>query len=220
MRAFPTTPPPSPCPRPNLVFSRPIRNVPKTWPLQFVLHFDPARDSNTFFPLLMTMANTRAAAGWHALAGSLAALDAAVPSLYSANADDFRNLLSTHTSIETPDRHLNKAFSWAIASIDQLRVETPTHDGQAFTAGFISSGDSVRPGFGWFFGRDALWTLYAVDSYGDFPAARQEFDFLLSRQRADGKIMHEYSQTANVVDWQSLPYEYAAADATPLFSWP
>jgi glycogen debranching enzyme len=164
----------------------------------------------------MTMANTRASAQWFNLAHSLSALDAAIPSLYAANAARFHDLLATHTSIETPDRHLDDAFSWAIASIDQLRVETPTHDGEAFTAGFLSSGDSVRPGFGWFFGRDALWTLYATDSYGDFPAARQEFDFLLRQQRADGKIMHEYSQTANVVDWQSLPYEYAAADATPL----
>ncbi|MGA7524681.1 MAG: hypothetical protein WBW84_19690 [Acidobacteriaceae bacterium] len=194
----------------------PYQERPHAWPLQFVLHFDPRRDSSTFFPLLMTMANTRASAQWYALAHSLAALDAAVPSFYSANAGYFRDLLATHTSIETPDAHLNAAFSWAIAAIDQLRVETPSHNGQAFTAGFVSSGDTVRPGFGWFFGRDALWTLYAVDSYGDFPAARQEFDFLLRHQRADGKIMHEYSQTANLVDWQSLPYEYAAADATPL----
>lgn len=28
--------------------------------------------------------------------------------------------------------------------------------------------------------------------------------------------MHEWSQTANLVDWQSLPYEYAAADAALL----
>ncbi|MGB7169515.1 MAG: hypothetical protein WBD32_10980 [Acidobacteriaceae bacterium] len=194
----------------------PYQERPHAWPLQFVLHFDPARDSSTFFPLLMTMANTRNSAQWYSLAHSLAALDAAVPSLYSANAGHFHDLLSTHTSIETPDDHLNDAFSWSITSIDQLRVETPSHNGQAYTAGFLDSGDSVRPGFGWFFGRDALWTLYAVDSYGDFPAARQEFDFLLRHQRADGKIMHEYSQTANVVDWQSLPYEYAAADATPL----
>jgi hypothetical protein len=194
----------------------PYQERPHDWPLQFVLHFDPARDSSTFFPLLMTMANTRDSAQWYALAHSLSALDAAVPSLYSANAAYFHDLLTTHTSIETPDSHLNAAFSWAIAAIDQLRVQTPSHNGDAFTAGFVSSGASVRPGFGWFFGRDALWTLYAVDSYGDFPAARQEFDFLLRHQRADGKIMHEYSQTANLVDWQSLPYEYAAADATPL----
>lgn len=194
----------------------PYQERPKVWPLQFVLHFDPHRDSNTFFPLLITMANNRAAADWIALSHSLAALDAAVPSLCSADAADFRDLLASHTSIETPDPHLNAAFSWSIAAIDELRVESPSHEGRAFTAGFVSSGDSVRPGFGWFFGRDALWTLYAVDSYGDFPAARQEFDFLLRHQRTDGKIMHEYSQTADLVDWQSLPYEYAAADATPL----
>ena len=29
--------------------------------------------------------------------------------------------------------------------------------------------------------------------------------------------MHEYSQTAAAIDWQSFPYMYAAADATPLF---
>ncbi len=194
----------------------PYQERPQTWPVQFVLHFDPSHDSSTFFPLLMTMGTTRATAEWYALAHSLSALDAAIPTLYSANAGSFRDLLAQHTSIETPDPHLDHAFSWAIASIDQLRVETPSHNGQAYTAGFVESGDSVRPGFGWFFGRDALWTLYAVDSYGDFPAARQEFDFLLRQQRADGKIMHEYSQTANVVDWHSLPYEYAAADATPL----
>ena len=87
--------------------------------------------------------------------------------------------------------------------------------------GYYASGDSARPGFGWFFGRDALYTLYAVDSYGDFPLARTELDFLLKRQRADGKMMHEYSQTAGELappnDWAALPYEYAAADATPLF---
>jgi glycogen debranching enzyme len=39
----------------------------------------------------------------------------------------------------------------------------------------------------------------------------------MRRQREDGKMMHEYSQTADQVDWKALPYEYAAADATPLF---
>jgi glycogen debranching enzyme len=33
---------------------------------------------------------------------------------------------------------------------------------------------------------------------------------------AEGKIMHEWSQTADLVDWKALPYEYASADATPL----
>ena len=84
-------------------------------------------------------------------------------------------------------------------------------------AGFYSSGDSARPGFGWFFGRDSLYTLYAVNSYGDFALTRTELEFLIKRQRADGKMPHEYSQTAETVDWELHPYEYAAADSTPLF---
>ena len=102
-------------------------------------------------------------------------------------------------------------------AIDQLRVETtPGYKEEAFTAGFVGSGDAARPGFGWFFGRDALWSLYAVNSYGDYSATREELEFLLHRQRQDGKIMHEWSQAADLVDWKSLPYEYASADATPL----
>ena len=88
---------------------------------------------------------------------------------------------------------------------------------RAFTGGFVGSGDSARPGFGWFFGRDALWSLYAVNSYGDFKATRDEIEFLLRHQRPDGKIMHEWSQTSHLVDyWDSVPYGYAEADATPL----
>jgi glycogen debranching enzyme len=87
----------------------------------------------------------------------------------------------------------------------------------ALVAGYFTSADSARPGFGWFFGRDALYTLYAVNGYGDFALAKSELEFLIHRQRPDGKIMHEYSQTAAAIDWQSFPYMYAAADSTPLF---
>ncbi len=90
-------------------------------------------------------------------------------------------------------------------------------DETALVAGYYASGDSARPGFGWFFGRDALYTLYAVNGYGDFPLAKSELEFLIHRQRADGKIMHEYSQTAAAINWLQFPYMYAAADSTPLF---
>jgi glycogen debranching enzyme len=90
-------------------------------------------------------------------------------------------------------------------------------DEVGLVAGFYSSGDSARPGFGWYFGRDTLYTLFAVNSYGDFRLTREALDFLMKRQRDDGKMPHEWSQTADLVDWKSFPYEYAAADATPLF---
>jgi glycogen debranching enzyme len=94
---------------------------------------------------------------------------------------------------------------------------SPAPEETALVAGYFTSADSARPGFGWFFGRDALYTLYAVNGYGDFALAKSELEFLIHRQRADGKIMHEYSQTAAAIDWQSFPYMYAAADSTPLF---
>ena len=87
----------------------------------------------------------------------------------------------------------------------------------ALVAGYYASADSARPGFGWFFGRDALYTLFAVNGYGNFALSRSELEFLIHRQRDDGKIMHEWSQTAAFIDWRQFPYMYAAADATPLF---
>jgi glycogen debranching enzyme len=46
---------------------------------------------------------------------------------------------------------------------------------------------------------------------------RNALEFLMRRQRDDGKIMHEYPQTAAFFDWKEFSYAYAAADSTPLF---
>jgi glycogen debranching enzyme len=195
----------------------PYQERARSWPLQFVLHFDPAKDASTVFPLLLAFANTSQSATRGALANSLQKLNEASQTIAAGNAAYYRDFSAQHTSIETPDPNLNAAFSWAEIAIDQLRVQsTPDGSEKAFTAGVVGSGDVARPGFGWFFGRDALWSLYAVNSYGDYEATREEIEFLLHHQRADGAVMHEWSQTANLVDWKSLPYEYASADATPL----
>lgn len=195
----------------------PYQELATNYPTQFVLHFDPARDAHTFFPLLMAASNTTATSTPEALAQQLLALDHSVQPMYEDNYAYYQNLLNSSMSIETPDARLNEAFSWAKVSIDQLRVETtPDRKEEALTAGFLGSGDSVRPGFGWFFGRDALWTMFALNSEGSFETTRKEIEFLLHRQSPEGKIFHEWSQTANLVDWKSLPYEYASADATAL----
>jgi glycogen debranching enzyme len=187
-------------------------------PLQFVLHFDPKQDSGKMFPLLMTFADSKTEATKEAFGQSLAALNAQSRTIFDFNREYYHHLLAQHTAIETPDANLNAAFAWAEASIDQLRVKTtPDLKEEALTAGFVSSGGGARPGFGWFFGRDSLWSLYAINSYGDFALTKQEIQFLLHRQRDDGKIMHEWSQTANLVDWKSMPYEWASSDATLLF---
>lgn len=187
------------------------------YPLQFVIHVDPATHQNTSFPLLITLGTNAQETTKAAFSQRLTQLNASFAAIFQKNEDYYRNFVNKHLRIETPDSSLNAAFSWAEVAIDQLRVETtPGHKESALTAGFVGSGDAARPGFGWFFGRDALWSLYAVNSYGDFQTTKQEMEFLLQRQMPDGKIIHEWSQTANLVDWKSLPYEGASSDATPL----
>ena len=194
----------------------PYQERPQTHPLELRLHVDPKTDRNKSFPLLMAMGQTTATASNSALAAKLADLNDHLPTLYAAHANRYRQQENTLTEIVTPDLGLNRDFTWAETSIGQLQARTSAGE-VGLVAGYYASGDSARPGFGWFFGRDALYTLYAVHSYGDFALARTELEFLLRRQRDDGKIMHEYSQTADQLDWKSLPYQYAAADATPLF---
>lgn len=195
----------------------PYQEGPNSWPLQFVLHFDPARDNGKLYPMLFTFVNSASAATSQALRQRIDALETEATTFLTENLDYYRDFLARSASIETPNARLNAAFSWAEIAIDQLKVETPPGaSAEALTAGFAGSGDAARPGFGWFFGRDALWTLYAVSSYGDFATVKEEIRFLIAHQRADGKIMHEWSQTAEMVNWAALPYEWASSDATPL----
>jgi glycogen debranching enzyme len=195
----------------------PYQERPKDYPVELKLHIDPARDHGRLFPLLMAVGLNAPTATNAALGSTLARLNADIPALYASQAQTYKDVLAHSVSIETPDKSLDEAFQWAIVSIEQLKTHVPNTDETALVAGYYSSADSARPGFGWFFGRDALYTLYAVNGYGDFALTRAELEFLIHRQRADGKIMHEYSQTAGAVDWQQFPYQWAAADATPLF---
>ena len=199
----------------------PYQEKPQVHPLELKLHFDPKRDAGRVFPLLMAVAQTPETATNAALEATLAKLDESLPALYAAHAAKYAKLEQSLTSISTPDAPFNDAFTWAAISIEQLRARATPSAGDAgeigLVAGYFSSGDSARPGFGWYFGRDTLYTLYAVNGMGDFALTREALEFLIKRQREDGKMMHEYSQTAASVDWKSYPYEYAAADATPLF---
>jgi len=188
----------------------PYQERPKTYPLELKLSFDPKQDADLFFPLLVT-AGGRA----ESLGQRLAAVNARVPELYSRTARYWEHFFQNRLFVETPDHGFDDAIRWAAVALDQARVRF--HSETGMVAGYYSSGDSARPGFGWFFGRDTLWTLYAVHACGDFALSRTALEFLMRRQRADGKMMHEFSQTADLVDWKATPYFYAAADSTPLF---
>ena len=197
----------------------PYQERPQEHPTELKLHYDPKRDGDKYFPLLMAVGASAKTASVEALRESLEKLNASIPAAYKAHAAGYEKLLAESTSISTPDKALNEAFSWGVASIEQLKAHEYTTQQTALVAGYYESGDSARPGFGWFFGRDSLYSLYAVNGFGDFALTRDELNFLIERQRSDGKIMHEYSQTAAdpSVNWKSFEYMYAAADATPLF---
>src|SRR5579863_8268396 len=178
----------------------PYQERPQVRPVELKLHIDPA-DRGKLYPLLMAAGMTPAAATNEALGRTLAELNASITSIYQTHAASYTKLVADSVSIETPDKSLNEAFEWAVISIEQLRTKAYRPDPAlapeetALVAGYYTSADSARPGFGWFFGRDALYTLYAVNGYGDFALSKSELEFLIRRQRADGKIMHEYSQT-------------------------
>jgi glycogen debranching enzyme len=129
----------------------------------------------------------------------------------------YRRLDQETVSVQTPDERVNRAFQWAKVGVDK-GVATNPQLGIGLLAGFRTSGESERPGFAWFFGRDALWTALAITSYGDYATVRTALDFLKQFQRDDGKIPHEISQSASLTPWfTKFGYPWASADATPLF---
>lgn len=123
-----------------------------------------------------------------------------------------------HTvSLELPDAALQQAYDWARISTIQGLVNNP-YLGSGLVAGYRTSGTGQRPGFAWFFGRDSLWTSFALNAEGDYSTTRTALDFISKFQREDGKVPHEISQSASLVPWfKDYPYSYVSADATPLF---
>ncbi len=129
----------------------------------------------------------------------------------------YSNYLAQTVNLELPDKSLQQAYDWARISEIQGLVTNP-YLGTGLVAGYRTSGVSQRPGFAWFFGRDSLWTSFALNASGDYATTRTALEFIGKYQRADGKIPHEIAQGSNFVSWfKDFPYPYASADATPLY---
>ncbi|HTY58660.1 MAG TPA: GH116 family glycosyl hydrolase [Bacteroidota bacterium] len=135
---------------------------------------------------------------------------------YGALVSHYRTLLARSVTVETPDREFNTLWNWTLVGVDRFAAETPRL-GTALLAGFSTVDRgwdgahkiSGRPGYAWYFGRDAVWSGFAIDDYGDFATVRREIEFLQKYQDMTGKIFHEVS-TSGVV-------HYDASDATPLY---
>jgi glycogen debranching enzyme len=137
--------------------------------------------------------------------------------LERASSEYYRDYLTHTVNLELPDAALQQAYDWARISVIQGLVSNP-YLGTGLVAGYRTSGVSQRPGFAWFFGRDSLWTSFALNAAGDYATSRAALEFIGKYQREDGKVPHEIAQGANFVRWfTDFPYAYASADATPLF---
>ena len=140
------------------------------------------------------------------------------PQLEQAAHKHYDQYLASTVSLSLPDRELQTQYDWARISTVQGLVDDP-FAGKGLVAGYNMSGFNHRPGFGWFFGRDSMWTSFALNSIGDFSTTRTALEFLSRYQRADGRVPHEIPQTVGLVkDWfTAYPYGFASADATPLY---
>lgn len=115
------------------------------------------------------------------------------------------------TRVVTPHPDFDQAWEWAKARLASCIVDAPGV-GRGFVAGYAASrpgwGDA-RPGYAWFFGRDACWCGDALLAAGMFDEARVALEFLADTADVTGKVAHEVT-TSGVA-------HYDAADATPLW---
>src|SRR5229473_2654269 len=137
--------------------------------------------------------------------------------LLRSSAEYYRKYLGDTVSVAVPDAQIQQAYDWSRISMLQGMVSN-SFLGTGLVAGYRTSGESQRPGFAWFFGRDSLWTSLALDAAGDFANTKTAIEFVSKYQREDGKMPHEIAQGASFVPWfKDFPYGYASADSTPLY---
>src|SRR5207302_9496124 len=106
------------------------------------------------------------------------------------SAEFYEIYLRRTTGVDLPDAEVQSAYDWSRVSLIQGLVSNPTM-GDGLIAGYRTSGESYRPGFAWFFGRDSLWSSLALNSEGDLASTRTALEFIANFQREDGKIPHE-----------------------------
>ncbi|MEW6196369.1 MAG: amylo-alpha-1,6-glucosidase [Bacteroidota bacterium] len=136
--------------------------------------------------------------------------------VYTETSKYAKKFLDNSLVITTPDGNFNEGYKWSLIGTDRFFVNTPGL-GKALTAGYSTTakgwngGHKVngRPGYGWYFGRDAVWSSFALLDYGDFEKVKEQLKFFNKYQDLNGKIFHELTTSGAV--------HYDASDATPLY---
>ncbi len=110
------------------------------------------------------------------------------------------DLVYENTHLDSPDEELNKAFAWAKIAVDMLYHEGSL--GEGYFAGL--------PEFPRFFGRDTIWSILGVNSFGCFEKVRNSLETLgdvqseeVGRCKLPGEIPHEFSSDGSEVHYNS-----------------
>jgi mannosylglycerate hydrolase MGH1-like protein len=177
------------------------------------VRFTPDQAHSLLPPIVMALSmesQAKAIAAYHDVLARSA-------ELFQHRVEHFRKFLDRTLSFESPDPNLNRDFLWAKLTLDSGRVCHPRY-GCGLIAGYGPSGVGERPGFDWWFGGDAMMSSWALEDAGDLDGALQALRFLKARQRADGKILHEMTQSVDLLDWfGKFHYAYYHADSTPMY---
>jgi glycogen debranching enzyme len=201
------------CPRAREASAMPYQEEPRDVPARFTVEASPEELKSNFVPVVVSggvEGRDRARAAYERMLAS-------IPALYEQTVAHYERVLDETAEVLTPDERIDEAFAWSKIGVEQGLVTNPLL-GTGLVAGYRTSGESERPGFAWYFGRDSLWTALAATSYGDWRLTRTALDFLKKFQRADGKIPHEISQSASLIPWfTDYKYPWDSADATPLY---
>jgi len=136
--------------------------------------------------------------------------------IYRAAADYSKSLFNGKLMITSPDADFNTGYKWALVGTDRFIVNTPGV-GRSLVAGYATTDYgwngaqkvNGRPGYAWYFGRDAAWSGFAVLDYGDFDRVKTILELFSRYQDVSGKIYHELT-TSGIA-------HFDAADATPLY---
>jgi len=182
--------------------------------LSLELDIPAVSGTSRYYPLVVSCGIP----GHYDAAETFETLLARTPELYSEAVAHYRKLVASNVQVETPDRDVNLAYSWARTTLDQAYVCNPFL-GCGLVAGYGPSRDTRRPQYAWFFGGDALNNTFALEAAGDHDLARDAIRFIQKYQKKDtGEVFHELSQSAGLIDWfKDYPYGYRHADVSAMY---
>lgn len=136
--------------------------------------------------------------------------------IFKQSIDCYKKIFENNLVITTPDKDFNIGYRWALIGTERFFVNTASI-GKSLVAGYSTTatgwdgGHKIngRPGYAWYFGRDGVWSGFALCSFGDFEKVKSILETYQKYQDLSGKIYHELTTSGAV--------HYDASDATPLY---